>query len=443
MLVPCAILALCLGVVHSQFPRTCATKAAFNTKTCCPLWKDGSSCGSLSGRGQCRDLVVFTPLAAGQVPQHDDDRLDWPRHYYNKTCECFGNYRGYNCGECKFGYFGDKCYRQKFNVRKEIRQLTLPERKRFFSYLSLAKTTKSRDFVVLSTGDRHHRDTYRFVDASVYDVFAWIHYYAMKPIMENGTFDDSKNYAHAGPAFPGWHRLGLLFLERQIQLLTGDEDFAIPYYDWRGEKNCSICTKDFLGDNDIQGILDKFSHFASWKSICSGYNYIDVYCPAADDHCQMETLHRKPGTNPTANWLPSFQDVEDTLQWKDFDNPPYNRKSQRNFRNALEGFLRPSDGITLERNMHNLIHIYFGGTMSQVAISSNDPMFTLHHGFVDKIFEVWMLRHNATTDVYPDNDEPGQGPDECATPYFPCYRNKDFISSSSTLGYTYSKYKGM
>ncbi|XP_073434336.1 tyrosinase-like [Dendrobates tinctorius] len=439
----CTFFVLLLGAIHCQFPRSCTTSAALRSKTCCPLWKDGSPCGSRSGRGQCRNNVVFASLVARRARLFFDDRLDWPRFYFDNTCKCFGNFSGYNCGQCKYGHSGDKCDREKTVVRKEIRQLSLLERKRFFSYLALAKTTKSADFVILTTGDRHHRDSYRFVDATIFDVFAWIHYYSMKPLLVNDTFDFSTNYAHQGPAFPGWHRLGLMFFEREIQLLSGDEDFAIPYYDWRGEKNCSICTNQFLGASNAQGFLDDDSHFASWKSICSGFNYADAYCQTAGDQCQMEKLHRKPGSDPRASGLPSFQDVEDTLKWRDFDTAPYNTTSRRSFRNALEGFLRPSDGTTLGRNMHNLVHIYLGGTMSQVPISSNDPIFLLHHCFVDKIFEEWLQRYNGTPDHYPENYQLGQGPNECATPYFPCYRNKDFLCSSSKLGYKFSKYQGM
>lgn len=259
------IVLLCCTLAQAQFPRACTTTDALRNKSCCPLWKDGSPCGSSSGRGECRDGIVFVLFSIGKVRQYDDDRLNWPKFYYDKTCECFGNYSGHDCGDCKYGYSGDKCDRKKTVVRKEIRELSLLERKRFFSYLALAKTTKSHDFVVLTTGDRHHRDAYRFVDASIYDMFSWIHYYSIKPILRNGRFNATTNYAHQGPAFPGWHRLGLLFLERQIQLMTGDDSFAMPYYDWRGEEKCSICTNDFLRDNDVQGILSQYSHFASWK----------------------------------------------------------------------------------------------------------------------------------------------------------------------------------
>ncbi|CAI9584606.1 unnamed protein product [Staurois parvus] len=376
-------LVLCFNLVQGQFPRACTTDTAIQTKICCPLWKDGSPCGSNSGRGRCRNRITITPFAAGTVPQYDDDRLDWPHFYYNSTCECFKDYRGYDCGDCKYGYFGEQCDRKNTVVRKEIRELSFLERKKFFSYLALAKTTISQNFVILYTGDRHHKDTYRFIDAFIYDVFSWIHYYSIKPLLLDGDFLLTRNYAHQGPAFPGWHRLGLLFLERQIQLLTGDENFSLPYWDWRGEKKCSICNDDFFGDNDVQGFISSYSHFATWKSICSGYNYIDVYCLSAVDYNQMERLHRKPGVE-NGTFLPTFQDVEDTLKWEAFDTIPYYRTSKKSFRNALEGFLNPADGTTLRRSMHNQVHIFMGGTMSEVPISSNDPIFVLHHAFIDK-----------------------------------------------------------
>ncbi|XP_071987720.1 tyrosinase-like [Engystomops pustulosus] len=431
-------LAFCLCFVESQFPRVCTSDAAFRTKTCCPLWKDKSPCGSLSGRGKCRDWIDYTGRT---LPMYNDDRLDWPRHYYDYTCECFGNYSGFDCGDCKYGYQGENCDRKKIIIRREIRELSPLEQKRLFSYLALAKTTKSQDYVILSTGDRHHRETYRFVDASLYDVFVWMHYYSMKPIMINNTFIPNLNFAHQGPVFPGWHRLNLLFLERQIQLMTRDEDFAIPYYDWRGDKNCSICTDELLGTNDDQGLLNPYSHFSFWKAICSGFNFPDEYCPLADSEYKMERLQRKPGTTPSAPYLPTYEDVENTLKLREFDTPPYNETSLHSFRNALEGFLS-SDGVTLQRSMHNLVHIYMGGTMSQIPISSNDPIFLLHHSFVDKIFEAWIGRYDGSPLTYPENDQVGQGPDDCSTPFFPCYKNKDLILASTEFGYQFSSFSG-
>ncbi|CAJ0960677.1 unnamed protein product, partial [Ranitomeya imitator] len=174
-------------------------------------------------------------------------------------------------------------------------------------------------------------------------------------------------------------------------------------------------------------------------AICSGFNFPDEYCPLADSEYKMERLHRKPGTTPYAPNMPTMQDVENTLKLKNFDTPPYNETSIYSFRNALEGFLSP-DGVTLKRSMHNLVHIYLGGTMSQIPISSNDPIFILHHSFIDKIFESWIAQYNGSPLTYPENNQPGQGPNDCATPYFPCYKNRDLIFRSAEFGYEFSSF---
>ncbi|XP_053310769.1 tyrosinase-like [Spea bombifrons] len=396
------IFSLCLSAVYSQFPRACTTPEALKAKSCCPAWEDGSPCGSLSGRGQCRDWVVFTPLSDRQVPQPYDDRLKWPRNYFDSTCECFGNYSSYNCGECKFGYFGEKCDQTKTIVRKEIRELSRIEQQRFFSYLALAKTTKSEDFVVLSTGNRHYRDTHRFVDATIYDVFSWIQYYSMKPIMiKRSIIDPNNNYTDQGPALPGRQRVGLLFLEKQMQLLTGDEHFGLPYL----ETNCPMCrAKELFGADDVPVHL---SSFVGWMDFCGRIDNPGA-CPDAEDDFQMERVHRNPGGNP------------------------HDSTARRSIRNILEDFVRPSDGETLERDMPNL-----GGT------TSKDLLLLLHRVFRDKIFEVWLRMYNGNSSSYPNNDELGQGPNECSTPSLPCYLNKDLLQVSTKFGYKYSVYQDL
>ena len=51
------------------------------------------------------------------------------------------------------------------------------------------------------------------------------------------------------------------------------------------------------------------------------------------------------------------------------------------------GFADPLTGIAdaSQSSMHNALHIYMNGTMSQVPGSANDPIFLLHHAFVDRL----------------------------------------------------------
>ena len=41
--------------------------------------------------------------------------------------------------------------------------------------------------------------------------------------------------------------------------------------------------------------------------------------------------------------------------------------------------------------LHNAVHLFMNDTMSEVDRSANDPVFVLHHTFIDSLFEVWLL----------------------------------------------------
>lgn len=55
------------------------------------------------------------------------------------------------------------------------------------------------------------------------------------------------------------------------------------------------------------------------------------------------------------------------------------------------GFASPLTGIAdaSQSSMHNALHIYMNGTMSQVPGSANDPIFLLHHAFVDRLVDTF------------------------------------------------------
>ncbi len=42
-------------------------------------------------------------------------------------------------------------------------------------------------------------------------------------------------------------------------------------------------------------------------------------------------------------------------------------------------------------NLHNRVHVWVGGQMA-TGVSPNDPVFWLHHAFVDKLWADWRAR---------------------------------------------------
>ncbi|KAJ3140847.1 hypothetical protein HK101_003459, partial [Irineochytrium annulatum] len=70
--------------------------------------------------------------------------------------------------------------------------------------------------------------------------------------------------------------------------------------------------------------------------------------------------------------------------------------NQPDFRNLWE---------TME-SLHNGVHVALGGTagdMSFVPLSSNDPLFYLHHANIDRIWDLWQQTFPASAYSYPSN----------------------------------------
>lgn len=360
---------------RQQFPRLCATAAALRAKECCPPWVgDGSPCGASSGRGFCQD-VQFTRQPDG--PQYPftglDDREKWPSVFYNRTCQCVGNFMGFNCADCKYGYYGAKCNERRESLRRNILHLSRSERIRLVSYLNLAKQSVSSDYVV-ATGtyeEMENGSSPMFAEVSVYDVFVWMHYYVSRNVLLGGPGNvwPNADFGHWAPAFLPWHRAYLLHWEREIRKLTGDLTFSIPYWDWRDAQGCDVCTDELMGDQSPQdpSFLSPGSVFSSWKvkvllskyiklsaclffavpfdallflhqTLCStpeDYNNRGVLCDAR----QEGPLRRNPGNHNrnVVEGLPSSADVAFTLSLTEYDTGAMDRSANMSFRNTLEG----------------------------------------------------------------------------------------------------------
>ncbi|KAM4726512.1 tyrosinase-like [Anableps anableps] len=444
------IFTMFLAPTYQQFPRLCSTQEALQTKECCPAWEgDGSACGARSGRGSCEDVEISEQSDGPQYPFSGlDDREKWPLVFYNRTCQCAGNFMGFNCGDCKFGYFGDNCNERRESLRRNIFHLTRAERNRLISYLNLAKQTVSRDYVV-ATGtykEMENGSNPMFADVSVYDVFVWMHYYVSRSALLGGPGNVWRDvdFGHWAPAFPPWHRVYLLHWEHEIRKLTGDTTFSIPYWDWRDAQDCDVCTDELMGARSPQdpNLISPSSVFSSWKVLCSQpeeYNNRGVLCDARNEG----PLRRNPGNHNRnlVEKLPTSAEVEFTLSLPNYDTGAMDRTANMSFRNTLEGFGDPQTGLgsSSRLGMHAALHVFMNGSMSSVQGSANDPIFLLHHAFVDSIYEQWLRRYTVSPSQYPESNAPiGHNGDYHMAPFIPLHRNKEYFISSKELGYEYS-----
>jgi hypothetical protein len=159
------------------------------------------------------------------------------------------------------------------------------------------------------------------------------------------------NHAHFNPKFLPWHRLYIKNLEVVLQRHGAK---YLPYWDWSIDYldplHSPILSRDFFGSNDeiSHKIKDsRFSH-TNYKTAFGKYDLIRDYTLNDD----ITFYH------------------------------PFLLDRERNNRSFSEW------SLNLEYGPHALVHSVIGGKLGDMSkwTASNDPLFWLHHTFIDKLW---------------------------------------------------------
>ncbi|MCK8677926.1 tyrosinase family protein [Streptomyces lichenis] len=238
-------------------------------------------------------------------------------------------------------------------TRRNQRDLTTAERRRFVSaVLAVKRSGRYDDFV------RTHVDHY--------------------------TTDGEQGLrvAHMGPSFLPWHRQYLLEFERELRAV--DPAVTVPYWDWTRDRSpaSALWGEDFLGGDGRPGD----------RRVTTGpFAYASGNWPITVGVTDEPFLTRALGHPADPIELPTRADVDGALAEGGYDVEPWDSTSRTGFRNRLEGW-RPGARGTARWACHNRVHRWVGGLMVGGA-SVNDPVFWLHHAFVDLLWTRWQARH--------------------------------------------------
>ncbi|MFD7132989.1 tyrosinase family protein [Streptomyces sp. NPDC059894] len=238
-------------------------------------------------------------------------------------------------------------------TRKDVSTLTATERRRFVSALLEVKRRGEYDEFV-----RVHIDYY----------------------VSDG--EGGLRTAHMAPSFLPWHRRFLLDLETALRRV--DPSVTLPYWDWTRDRGKASVpwTEDLLG-GDGRG---------SDRQVTTGpFAYATGNWTLKEGVTDSEFLTRDLGRARDPIELPLGSDVEWALEDPVYDVPPWDSTSPRGFRNKLEGW-GTGRGSAAWRN-HNRVHRWVGGDMVGGA-SVNDPVFWLHHAYLDLLWTRWQRRHH-------------------------------------------------
>lgn len=185
---------------------------------------------------------------------------------------------------------------------------------------------------------------------------------------------------HGGPLFFPWHRVMLRQFELALQSAAGDANIAVPYWNWELSGNDNPFTADFMGgDGDS----------AQGQRVISGpfaYSTKKFKIRVWDGTSGNRGLLREFGDDSTAYLPPPTQVTSALTKTPYFPGP-----------NSWE---RTNEGV-----LHNPVHRWIGGNMAD-ATSPNDPVFFLHHCYIDMLWEKWKNQHPASDPYLPASGSP-------------------------------------
>jgi tyrosinase len=191
----------------------------------------------------------------------------------------------------------------------------------------------------------------------------------------HGTDPNTYNFCpHGNWYFLPWHRAFTAMYERIVRNLTGNNGFAMPYWDWT---NNPTMPEVFLTPTTPDGktnwlYVNDQAYGQTWTRTWPPTEPmpIDQVGPAVLQSILDSTPYENFGTSMPGTGSQGSGPVQDSLD---------------------QSWINDEDSGTqgiLEGNPHNNVHNNIGGWMPS-ASSPRDPIFFMHHANIDRIWAVW------------------------------------------------------
>lgn len=237
---------------------------------------------------------------------------------------------------------------------------------------------------------------------------------------------------HGNWWFLPWHRAYLGWFEQACRELSGDPDFALPYWDWTREPRVPARMFEDVLTPDHGAFVATFKDFRAafdaamrkyWSDLTEDqFDQMLVRCQRFPDDLWFDMAEdprglmffdqpgtrggvtaADPGLEPDTAKVVTLPWLLDALAPRDFVG--FGSLKTR-FHSTLLGF-----GV-LEGFPHNRVHNNLGGVYNETGgfmqgnLSPVDPAFFLHHANIDRIWDVWTRKQErlvrpGTTRGYP------------------------------------------
>mmetsp|Transcript_35617 Transcript_35617/g.75417 ORF Transcript_35617/g.75417 Transcript_35617/m.75417 type:complete len:866 (+) Transcript_35617:47-2644(+) len=164
--------------------------------------------------------------------------------------------------------------------------------------------------------------------------------------------------AHGGPEFLPWHRRFLLEFETALQKASGSCALTLPYWNWAEE------TGNFAGSAVWSASrYGRLEEGCITSGVAAGWQNEEGNCVRRSPRAQLN------GVLPS--WVVVAEEIERTSDYE----------GAAGIRSKLEYALG-----------HGAAHMMIGGDMGSL-VSPRDPVFFLHHCFIDRLYSFWQDYH--------------------------------------------------
>ncbi|MDJ0799362.1 MAG: tyrosinase family protein [Calothrix sp. MO_167.B12] len=153
---------------------------------------------------------------------------------------------------------------------------------------------------------------------------------------------------HNDPSFLPWHRAYLVRFEQALQRHV--PDVTLPYWDWISQ------------ESQTKGLPD-----AVVESTYVNSEGVEVPNP-------LYSAQLPIGGQTTRRRIPIS-----SRRLSELENPVAVAMQETNFIGFSERLENP----------HNFVHVWVGGSMSSVPYAAFDPIFWMHHAYVDRQWYIW------------------------------------------------------
>ena len=210
---------------------------------------------------------------------------------------------------------------------------------------------------------------------------------------------------HGNWYFLPWHRAYLVSYERAVRQLTGNNDFALPYWDWTADRQMPPAFVSATFDGNPNPLFESQRDASPTDSL-------------GDNLVGQAIINQILTQGPFEVFGTSRPDGQNNLDqsW------------------IVCEFCGTSG--TLEGTPHNMVHVFVGGIMGQ-ANSALDPLFMMHHCNIDRIWWMWNQGGgvNSPDSLWTDMTFQNNFFNPDGSPYSP--KVSDLLVPEP-LGYTYS-----